>query len=122
MNVEINGSPILTTLPIFGGIPLTATLVVTWSIMLLLTLFCIWLTHDLRVDHVTTRQTIAEFLVNTAQSFVDSNMGTRFSHYRYLLAFAAFQPFRAAGGLFSHGRSFHRAGLGGAGVCAHHRY
>lgn len=54
MNVEINGSPILTTLPIFGGIPLTATLVVTWSIMLLLTLFCIWLTHDLRVDHVTT--------------------------------------------------------------------
>ena len=42
MNVEINGSPILTTLPIFGGIPLTATLVVTWSIMLLLTLFCIW--------------------------------------------------------------------------------
>lgn len=41
MNVEINGSPILTTLPIFGGIPLTATLVVTWSIMLLLTLFCI---------------------------------------------------------------------------------
>ena len=86
MNVEINGSPILTTLPIFGGIPLTATLVVTWSIMLLLTLFCIWLTHDLRVDHVTTRQTFAEFLVNTAQNFVDSNMGTRFSHYAPFVA------------------------------------
>ena len=87
MNVDINGSPILTTLPIFGGIPLTATLVVTWSIMLLLTLFCIWLTHDLRVDHVTTRQTVAEFLVNTAQNFVDSNMGTRFSHYAPFVAF-----------------------------------
>ena len=86
MNVEINGSPILTTLPIFGGIPLTATLVVTWSIMLLLTLFCIWLSHDLRVDHVTTRQTVAEFLVNTAQNFVDSNMGTRFSHYAPFVA------------------------------------
>ena len=86
MNVEINGSPILATLPIFGGIPLTATLVVTWSIMLLLTLFCIWLTHDLRVDHVTTRQTVAEFLVNTAQNFVDSNMGTRFSHYAPFVA------------------------------------
>ena len=86
MNVEINGSPILTTLPIFGGIPLTATLVVTWSIMLLLTLFCIWLTHDLRVDHVTTRQTVAEFLVNTAKNFVDSNMGTRFSHYAPFVA------------------------------------
>ena len=86
MNVEINGSPILTTLPIFGGIPLTATLVVTWSIMLLLTLFCIWLTHDLRVDHVTTRQTVAEFLANTAQHFVDSNMGARFSHYAPFVA------------------------------------
>ena len=63
-----------------------ATLVVTWSIMLLLTLFCIWLTHDLRVDHVTTRQTVAEFLVNTAQNFVDSNMGTRFSHYAPFVA------------------------------------
>ena len=54
--------------------------------MLLLTLFCIWLTHDLRVDHVTTRQTVAEFLVNTAQNFVDSNMGTRFSHYAPFVA------------------------------------
>ena len=82
MNIEITGSPIFTTLPILGGIPITATLVVTWGIMLLLTVFCIWLTHDLRVDNVTTRQTIAEFLVNTAQGFVDNNMGVRFSIMR----------------------------------------
>ena len=86
MNIEITGSPIFTTLPIFGGIPITATLVVTWGIMLLLTVFCIWLTHDLRVDNVTTRQTIAEFLVNTAQGFVDNNMGVRFSHYAPFIA------------------------------------
>ena len=35
MNIEITGSPIFTTLPILGGIPITATLVVTWGIMLL---------------------------------------------------------------------------------------
>ena len=86
MNIEITGSPIFTTLPILGGIPITATLVVTWGIMLLLTVFCIWLTHDLRVDNVTTRQTIAEFLVNTAQGFVDNNMGVRFSHYAPFIA------------------------------------
>ena len=62
MNVEINGSPILTTLPIFGGIPLTATLVVTWSIMLLLTLFCIWLTQYLRYVQVPPGLTVAFFL------------------------------------------------------------
>ena len=38
MNVNITGSPIYTTLPILGGIPITETLVVTWAIMLLLTL------------------------------------------------------------------------------------
>ena len=86
MNVNITGSPLYTTLPILGGIPITETLVVTWAIMLLLTLLSIWLTRDLRVDNVSTRQTIAEFLVNTAQNFVDSNMGTRFSHYAPFIA------------------------------------
>ena len=86
MNVNITGSPIYTTLPILGGIPITETLVVTWAIMLLLTLLSIWLTRDLRVNNVSTRQTIAEFLVNTAQNFVDSNMGTRFSHYAPFIA------------------------------------
>ena len=33
MNVEINGSPILATLPIFGGIPISATLVITLSLI-----------------------------------------------------------------------------------------
>lgn len=86
MNVNITGSPVYTTLPILGGIPITETLVVTWAIMILLTGLSIWLTHDLRVDGVTTRQTIAETLVNTAQNFVDGNMGTAFSHYSPFIA------------------------------------
>ena len=34
MNVDIHGAPIYFTIPIFGGIPITASLVVSWGVML----------------------------------------------------------------------------------------
>ena len=81
MNVEINGAPIYFEIPILGGIPITATLVVTWVIMLLLTGLSLWLTHDLQVKNVTKRQAVAEFLVGTAEKFVNNNMGPAFARY-----------------------------------------
>lgn len=81
MNVDINGAPIYFEIPIFGGIPITATLVVTWAIMLILTLLCVWLTHNLKVRNVSRRQAVAEYLVGTAEKFVSSNMGPAFSRY-----------------------------------------
>ena len=38
MNVNIQGAPIYFEIPILGGIPITATLVVSWGVMLVLTL------------------------------------------------------------------------------------
>ena len=35
MNVDITGAPIYFEIPILGGIPITATLVDTWAIMLI---------------------------------------------------------------------------------------
>ena len=90
MNVEINGAAILFEIPLFGGIPISATLVVTWAIMVLLTGLSIWLTRGLRVRDVSKRQAVAEFLVGTAEKFVKNNMGP---------AFAGYAPFVAA--LFS---------------------
>ena len=81
MEVSINGAPIYFEIPILGGIPITATLVVTWAIMLLLTLGSIWLTRDLKVKNVSKRQAVAEFLVGTAEKFVNNNMGPAFSRY-----------------------------------------
>ena len=81
MNVDIKGAPIYFEIPILGGIPITATLVVTWVIMLILTGLSIWLTHDLKVKNVSKRQAVAEFLVGTAEKFVNNNMGPRFSNY-----------------------------------------
>ena len=86
MNVNIQGAPIYFVIPIFGGIPITASLVVTWGVMLVLTLVCIWLTHDLKVKNISKRQAAAEFIVKTAENFVRSNMGAKWAHYTPFIA------------------------------------
>ena len=75
MNVNIQGAPIYFEIPILGGIPITATLVVSWGVMLVLTLLCVWLTHDLKVRNISKRQAVAEKIVMTAENFVRANMG-----------------------------------------------
>ena len=86
MNVNIQGAPIYFVIPIFGGIPITASLVVTWGVMLVLTLVCIWLTHDLKVKNISKRQAAAEFIVKTAENFVRNNMGEKWMHYTPFIA------------------------------------
>ena len=62
MNISVQGAPIYFTIPIFGGIPISATLVITWLIMAIVTGLCLWLTHDMKVSNVSKRQAVAEFL------------------------------------------------------------
>lgn len=80
MEVDIHGAPVYYTIPVLGGIPITASMVVSWGVMLVLTLLCIWLTHDLKVKNISKRQAIAEKIVITAQNFVRSNMGEGWMH------------------------------------------
>ena len=81
MDVSIVGAKIYFTLPIFGGIPISETLVVTWLVMLVLTGLCIWLTHDLKVKDISKRQAIAEKIVAMAENLVRENMGEKFMSY-----------------------------------------
>lgn len=81
MKVDIHGAPIYFEIPILGGIPITGTLVVTWGVMLVLTLLCIWLTHDLKVKDISKRQAVAEMLVEAVTNLVRNNMGERFMGY-----------------------------------------
>ena len=80
MDVSINGAPIY-TIPIGGGIPISATIVSSWIVMILITGLCIWLTRDLKVTGISKRQAAAEFLVNTATNFVRGNMGVKFDFF-----------------------------------------
>ena len=75
MNVNIQGAPIYFEIPILGGIPITATLVVSWGVMLVLTLLCVWLTHDLKVRNISKRQAAAEFIVTKLESIVGNIVG-----------------------------------------------
>ena len=81
MNVDINGARIFFTIPILGGIPITATIVNALLVTVVVLGVCAFLTRGLQVRAVTKRQVVAEFLVETAQNFVNGNMGEKFAHY-----------------------------------------
>ena len=86
MNISVQGAPIYFTIPVFGGIPISATLVVTWLIMAIVTGLCLWLTHDMKVSNVSKRQAVAEFLVETARNFTVGNMGEKFAYFTPFVA------------------------------------
>lgn len=90
MDVDISGAKVYftipTDIPILGDILISETLVVSWIVMILITGVCIWLTRDLKVDHISKRQAAAEMLVELADRFVVGNMGEKF---RYMIPFVA---------------------------------
>lgn len=48
------------TIPILGGIPVSEAVVVTWIIMAVLVVVSFILTRNLKVDHISKRQAVAE--------------------------------------------------------------
>ncbi len=81
MNVDIHGAPVYFEIPVLGGIPITSTILVTWGVMIVLTSLCAWLTSDMKVTNISKKQAAAEFLVQTAENFVRSNMGESWMGY-----------------------------------------
>ncbi len=72
--------------PILGPIRITDTLIISWVVMLIITLLCIWLTHGLKVEKISKKQAFAEMLVEMADKFVIGNMGEKFA---YMVPFVA---------------------------------
>ena len=81
MNLEVTGAKVLFNIPIFGGIPITETIVNTWIVMALIVGLCIFLTHGMQVHARTKRQVVTEYLVGMVRNMVKNNMGERFMHY-----------------------------------------
>lgn len=86
MNVDIHGPQIYFTIPVLGGIPITATILNSALVTLVILAVCFFLTRNLQVRAVSKRQVVAEFLVETAQNFVNGNMGEKFAYYGPLTA------------------------------------
>ncbi len=84
MEIDITGGRIFYTFPfdfpILGKLQITETMVISWVVMVIITGLCIWLTHDLKVEQISKRQALAEWLVEKANHFVLGNMGEEFRH------------------------------------------
>lgn len=82
MDFEVKGPKVFftipTDIPILGDFEFSETILVSWIVMAAITLLCIWLTHDLKVENISKRQAVAEMLVDMANNFVRNNMGSKF--------------------------------------------
>ncbi|MDD4688732.1 MAG: F0F1 ATP synthase subunit A [Eubacteriales bacterium] len=103
MEISITGAKIYFTIPIFGGIPITATIINAWLVMVLITGLCIWLTRGMQTHAKTKRQHIAEWIVETVTNWVTDNMGERYSRTSFtsfIAALFALSIFSSLLGLF----------------------
>ena len=90
MELEVSGARIFYTfpfdIPIIGKITINETLVVSWIVMAIITIACIILTRNLKVENITKKQALAEMIVEMANNFVVGNMGEKF---RYFIPFVS---------------------------------
>lgn len=104
-------------IPLFGGIPVPASAVVTWVIILLLTLLAIWLTHDLK-ERPGRRQAAAEMFVGFINNFCQEILGEKYwrTFAPYLGTIGLYLLFANLSGLFGVGTAHQRfecdSGLG----------
>ena len=67
--------------PVLGTVHITQTLVVSWLVMLIISVLCIWLGSGLKVTGISRKQAVAETIVNALVDFVHDKMGTEFDRY-----------------------------------------
>ncbi len=63
------------TIPIFGGINIDESCVVTWIIMAVIVLVCFLLTRNLKVTNISRRQAMVEFAVTKLEALVGECVG-----------------------------------------------
>lgn len=78
MDINVRGPSYI---ELFGGLKLSASVVIGWIIIAAAFFFCRWLTKDLKKVPDTKRQAIAEMLVDFMNKLVDENVGVGKSFY-----------------------------------------
>lgn len=69
------------TIPIFGGIEILESTVITWVVMAILVLLSIFLTRNLKVHNISKRQAAAEKIVIWLNGFVEDMVGEEGRQY-----------------------------------------
>ena len=79
------------TIPLFGGIPVAESVVITWLIMAVFLVLMLVMTRDLRVHNITKRQaaleTFVTFVQNLTRSFVGEHGESFVSYLSTILIF-----------------------------------
>lgn len=89
------------TIPIFGGIPVAESVVVTWVIMAVLVIGSILLVRNLKVENVSKKQLALEAVVGTIYDFFYDLLGEEGKGYiPYLMTVALYIAFSNMIGLF----------------------
>lgn len=89
------------TIPIFGGIPVSEAVVVTWIIMAVIFLLCIIFVRNLRVENPGRKQVILETIVSKAYGFFEETLGEHGMQYApYLMSVILYIGFANLIGLF----------------------
>ncbi len=79
------------TIPIFGGIPIAESVVITWFIMAALTLLSVCLVRNLKVENPGKKQQVLEMAVGGLYSFFDDLIGEEGRRYvPYLISVAIY--------------------------------
>lgn len=77
--IEVGGPKVAFSFDVFGvTINVTETIIISWAIVLGLTLLVLYLTNDMQKKPVKKRQVIAEFLVETVDNMAKNTMGEKF--------------------------------------------
>ncbi len=80
------GPKVVFTIPIFGGIEVTETIVIGWGIIVAVLLLSLWLTSDLKKIPEKKRQIVAEMFVDFVNNTVKNTMGPAFMSFAPYIA------------------------------------
>ena len=79
------------TIPLFGGIPIYESVVVTWIIMAVILLLCLVLVRGLKVENPSRKQVVLELAVSKLYGFFEDTIGENGKAYiPYLAAVARY--------------------------------
>lgn len=104
--VQISGAQIYFTIPLpIQDLPITAAQINSWAVILSILGICLYLTHGIKVIPDSKRQLAAEWVVDTVNKLVRSNMGEKFMGFAPfvagILALSALSSLSSLLGLFA---------------------
>ncbi len=104
--VQIGGAQVYFTIPLpIQELPISEAQINSWAVMLSILGICLYLTHGIKVIPDSKRQLAAEWIVDTVNKLVRSNMGEKFMGFAPfvagILALSALSSLSSLLGLFA---------------------